>query len=124
MRNGIYLFLILFLGIMGYFTVNDLYSESSYSLAGIIFMIVSFIIFELTTHLKKQEDLSPAQVNINVIYITIFAFYGFVSGIGLLMGFADASAIKYEGMIFILSSIFLMYGVYLFMKKQNDKLLH
>lgn len=124
MRNGIYLFMILFLGIIGYFTVNDLYSESSYSLAGIIFMIVSFVIFELTTHLKKQENLSSAQVNINVIYITIFAFYGFISGIGLLMGFVDVNAIKYEGVIFILSSAFLMYGVYIFMKKQYKKLSH
>lgn len=124
MRNGIYLFIILFLGIIGYFTVNDLYNESSYLLAGIIFMAVSFIIFELTTHLKKQENLSSAQININVIYITIFAFYGFVSGLALLMGFVDANTIKYEGVIFVLSSIFLMYGVYIFMKKQNDKLLH
>jgi len=125
MKNGIYLSLILFLGVMGYFVVNDLYHENSIMLAGVIFMIVSVAIYTLTTHFKKKVELVPAQKVINVVYISLFALYGIVTGLTLIYAPSlEASMIRYEGVLFLLSSSVLIYGLYVFMKRHSHKLHH
>ena len=119
MKNGIYLSLILFLGVMGYFVVNDLINENSIMLASVVFAVVSLGIFVLTTHFKKKVELVPAQKIINVIYIGLFALYGVVIGLSLVSApsLEFASATRYEGILFLLGSSVLLFGLYLFMKK-------
>lgn len=119
MKNGIYLSLILFFGVMGYFVVNDLMQESSYMLASMIFLLVSVAIAMLTTHYKKRVKLQVAQKVINVIYISLFALYGIVAGISLVYApTVELSSVKLEGGIFLVASFVLLYGVYMFMKSK------
>lgn len=125
MKNGIYLSLILFLGVMGYFVVNDLYHENSIMLAGVIFMIVSVAIYMLTTHFKKKVELVPAQKIINVVYVSLFALYGIVTGLSIMYAPAlEVSVMRYEGVIFLLASSVLIYGLYVFIKRHSHKIYH
>ena len=118
LRNGIYLSLILFLGVIGYFIVNTLILENSIMLAGIMFLLISIGIFALTTHYKKRVSLVPAQKFINVIYISLFALYGISLGLTFsYVPYVEVSAIKFEGILFLLASSVLIYGIYLFMKR-------
>lgn len=118
MKNGIYLSLILFLGVMGYFVVNDLFNENSIMLASVVFLVVSVAIFVLTTHFKKKVELVPAQKIINVLYIGLFALYGVVTGLSLVYSPAlEAAAIRFEGILFLVASAVLLYGLYVFMKR-------
>lgn len=121
MKNGIYLFLILFLGVLGYFVVNDLFQEGSYLLSGIIFMSVSIVIYLLTTHFKRKSELVPAQKIINVVYILLFAIYGIFTGLSLVYVSGDISMIRYEGLIFIASGLMLLYGIYVFVRRHNHR---
>ena len=122
MKNGIYLFVVLFLGIMGYFVVNDLMLDKSIMLASILFLVFSVTITMLITHYKKRADLSPAQKVINVLYVGMFAIYGMIVGIGLMTApTMEMSAVGYEGMLFMLASGILIYGLYVFAKQ---KLMH
>lgn len=117
MKNGINLFLILFLGVMGYFVVNDLYLKNSIMFASNIFLLISLIITYLTMHFKRRRVLSPAQKVINVIYISLFALYGFIMGLNLTLAPSmEQILIGGEGIIFLISSVILMYGVYTFTK--------
>jgi len=119
-KNGIYLTLILFLGVMGYFVVNDLYMENSTTLASIIFLIVSIVIAVLTTHFKRKAELAPAQKIINVVYISLFAIYGVVVGLSLMYAPSyELSMIRFEGGLFIVASAILMYGVFMFIKRHT-----
>lgn len=125
MKNGVYLSLILFLGVMGYFVVNDLYQENSMLLAGLIFAVVSVAIYALTTHFKKKVELVPAQKIINVVYISLFALYGIVTGISLVYAPSlEASVVKYEGLLFLGASFVLLYGLYVFIKRHSHKMVH
>lgn len=125
MKNGVYLSLILFLGVMGYFVVNDLYHENSIMQAGIIFMIVSIAIYTLTTHFKKKAQLFPAQKIINVVYISLFAIYGIVTGLTIMYApTMDVSVMRYEGVVFLLASSVLLYGIYVFMKRHTKQIFH
>lgn len=125
MKNGVYLFLILFLGVMGYFVVNDLYRENSIMLSAVIFMIVSIAIFVLTTHFKRKVELVPAQKVINVVYISLFALYGIVTGLTLMYAPSlETSMIKYEGVLFLVASSVLLYGVYIFIKRHSHRIMH
>lgn len=118
MKNGIYLTLILFLGVMGFFVVNDLYVEGSTTLASIIFLVVSASIYMLTTHFKRKAGLVMAQKVINVMYIILFATYGAVLGVAMMYNPAyELSMVGFEGSLFILASMMLFYGVYRFIKK-------
>lgn len=118
LKNGIYLSLILFLGVMGYFVVNDLFNENSIMLASVVFLVVSVGIFTLTTHFKKKVELVPAQKFINVIYIGLFALYGIAMGLSLVYSPAlEATAVRFEGVLFLLASGVLLYGLYVFMKR-------
>lgn len=121
MKNGIYLFVILFMGVLGYFVVNDLHQENNYLLSSIIFMIISVIIYSLTTHFKRKRELSSAQKIINVIYISLFAIYGVFTGLSLIYISGDVSMIKYEGLVFLGSSAMLFYGIYVFVRRHNPR---
>lgn len=115
MKNGIYLFVVLFLGIMGYIIVNDLMTEQKVLLAGTIFLIFSVVITMLITHYKKHINQSPAQKVLNIVYVGLFALYGFIVG-GTLMFSPDMgmSSLGYEGFIFVSASSALLYGIYKF----------
>ncbi len=118
MRNGIYLTLILFLGVMGYFVVNSLIADSSVMLASIVFIVVSVGIFVLTTHFKKKVELVPAQKIINVIYIGILALYGVVLGLSMVYAPSmELATARFEGILFLVGSAVLLYGLYVFMKR-------
>jgi len=117
LKNGIYLSLILFLGVMGYFTVNTLIMESNILLASIVFLLVSAVIFFLTTHFKKKSELVPAQKIINVIYIGMFALYGVVLGFSFVYTPTAMVKINFEGVLFFIASAGLAYGLYIFMKR-------
>ncbi|MGA1931865.1 hypothetical protein ACH5BF_03965 [Arcobacter sp. YIC-464] len=117
-RNGIYLSLILFLGVIGYFIVNTLILENSIMLAGLMFLLISVGIFVLTTHFKKKVSLVPAQKFINVVYISLFALYGIFLGLTFsYVPYVEVATIKFEGILFLLASSVLIYGIYLFMKR-------
>lgn len=119
MRNGVYLTLIMFLGIVGFYAVNGLYTAGDMLLSGTVFFLTSLGIYFLTTHYKKRAEMSPAQKVINVIYIGLFAFFGIVLGLSLMSAPATAmSSIKFEGGLFIIASIMLIYGLYEFMKSK------
>jgi len=119
-KNGIYLTLILFLGVMGYFVVNDLYMENSTTLASVIFLTVSVVIAVLTTHFKRKAELATAQKVINVVYISLFALYGVVVGISLMYAPSyELSMIRFEGGLFIVASMILIYGVFMFIKRHT-----
>lgn len=118
MKNGIYLTLILFLGVMGYFAVNTLYNESNFILAGVVFLVVSVIISLLTTHYKKRTELLPAQKIINFVYISMFAVYGVVVGLSLMYApIYEFSIASMGGVLFLVSSFILVVGLYVFMKR-------
>lgn len=120
MRNGIYLFLILFLGIMGYFMANDLYAENSTTLAGALFLLVSVVIAYLTTHFKKKSELIPAQKVLNVVYLTIFAIYGIITGLSLVLSQTmELALVRVEGIMFILASAVIIYGIVTFIKQHT-----
>jgi len=80
---------------------------------------VSVGIFSLTTHFKKKVELVPAQKFINVIYIGLFALYGIAMGLSLVYSPAleTAASIRFEGILFLLASGVLLYGLYIFMKR-------
>lgn len=119
MKNGIYLTLILFFGVMGYFVVNDLLQESSYLLASVIFLLVSVVITVLTTHFKKKVELQPAQKVINIVYVSLFAIYGIVAGLSLVYTpSVELTSVRFEGGVFLLASLILLYGIYMFMKRK------
>ncbi len=119
MRNGVYLTLILFLGVMGYFVVNGLYLDNSIILASVIFLVVSLVISYLTTHFKKHMDLSGAQKFINVAYITLFALYGIVIGLTVVNSVIIESVIvRFGGIIFLSASVILLFGLMIFMKQK------
>lgn len=115
MKNGIYLFVVLFLGIMGYIVVNDLMTEQKVLLAGTMFLIFSIVITMLITHYKKQVDQTPAQKVLNIVYVGLFAIYGFIIG-GTLMFKPDMgmASVSYEGFMFVGASLALLYGIYKF----------
>lgn len=117
-KNGIYLSLILFLGVMGYFVVNDLIQENSIMLASLVFLVVSLAVFRLTTHFKKKVELVPAQKFINAIYISLLAIYGLAVGISMIYTpYLEVATVQVEGILFILSSAVLVYGLYKFLKR-------
>lgn len=119
MKNGIYLFVVLFLGIMGYFVVNHLMMSESVMLAGIMFLLFSGTIVALITHYKKREELSSAQKFLNIVYVGMFAIYGFVLGTTLMYApMMEMSMVKFEGIPFILASIALVYGIVSFIKSK------
>ena len=119
MRNGVYLVLILFLGSVGFYAVNGLYNSGSMLLAGTVFFLISIGIYFLTTHYKKRAKLVPAQKYINVVYIALFALYGVILGLSLMVApSTEMSAIKFEGGLFLVSSIVLLYGIFEFMKRK------
>jgi len=118
MKNGIYLTLILFLGVMGYFVVNTLFNESNFILAGVVFLVISVVIALLTTHYKKRRELQPAQKIINFVYISIFAIYGVVAGLSLMYApIYEFSIASMGGILFLVSSFILLVGLYVFMKR-------
>ncbi len=118
MKNGIYLTLILFLGVMGYFAVNTLYNESNFILAGVVFLVISVVISLLTTHYKKRTELLPAQKIINFVYISMFAIYGVVAGLSLMYApVYEFSIASMGGVLFLVSSFILVVGLYVFMKR-------
>ncbi len=118
MKNGIYLTLILFLGIMGFFVVNDLYNEENFMLAGVVFLVISVVISLLTTHYKKRSELVPAQKIINFVYIAMFAVYGVVAGLSLVYApLYEFSIASMGGVLFLVSSFILVIGLYIFMKR-------
>lgn len=118
MKNGIYLTLILFLGVMGYFVVNTLFNESNFILAGVVFLVISVVIALLTTHYKKRRELQPAQKIINFVYISIFAIYGVVAGLSLMYApVYEFSIASMGGILFLVSSFILLVGLYVFMKR-------
>jgi hypothetical protein len=117
MKNGIYLFLILFLGAMCYFVVNDLYKENSITLASGIFLLGSGVIFYLASHLKKKSKLLPIQRIIGAIYISLLALYGVITGLPLLGGLSLESTTFYmEGAMFVVGCLALLYSALYFMK--------
>ncbi len=119
MKNGVYLTLILFLGVMGYFVVNGLYLDNSIMLASVIFLIVSLVIAYLTTHFKKRIELSGAQKVINVVYITLFALYGIVIGLSVVNSVAiESMLVRFGGIIFLSASVILLFGLMIFMKQK------
>jgi len=122
MKNGVYLSVVLFLGIMGYFVVNHLMMTESTMLAGIMFLIFSGTIVSLITHYKKRGEMSSAQKFLNVVYVGMFAIYGFVLGTTLMYSpMAEMSLSGFEGIPFIIASIALVYGIISFIK---SKVLH
>lgn len=122
MKNGIYLFVVLFLGIMGYFVVNHLMIAGSAMLAAVMFLLFSGTIVALITHYKKRDELSGAQKFLNIVYVGMFAIYGFVLGTTLMYAPGmEMSAFKLDAVIFILASIGLIYGITGFIK---SKILH
>ena len=122
MRNGVYLALILFLGSVGFYAVNGLYTSGSMLLAGTVFFLISIGIYFLTTHYKKHGKLVPAQKVINIIYIALFALYGIVLGLTLMSTpEVGMSTVKFEGGLFIVASAVLIYGIIEFMR---TKLMH
>ena len=113
MKNGIYLFVVLFLGVMGYFVVNDLMMKKSFMLAAGVFFVFSIVITMLITHYKKRVEQTPAEKVLNITYVGIFALYGFVVGISLLyLPPLEIATVGYEGFIFIAASLALLYGIY------------
>ncbi len=119
MKNGIYLFVVLFLGIMGYFVVNHLMMVESSMLAGIMFLLFSSTIVALITHYKKREEQSSAQKFLNVVYVGMFAIYGFVLGITLTYTpLMESSIFKFEGVPFLLGVMALIYGIMSFIKSK------
>ena len=119
MKNGIYLFVVLFLGIMGYFVVNHLMMAESVMLAGIMFLIFSGTIVSLVTHYKKRDEMSSAQKFLNVVYVGIFTIYGFVLGTTLIYSpMANMSLSGFESVPFIIASIALLYRIISFIKSK------
>lgn len=120
MKNGIYLFLILFLGVLGYFVVNDLYNENSVTLASVVFLFVSTVIVVLSTHFKKKSELVTAQKVIGVLYISLFALYGISVGVNLLNSSSvEIAVFRAEGFMFLAGALVLFYGVFVFMKRHS-----
>lgn len=115
MRNGIYLFVVLFLGIMGYFVVSDLMAEQSVLLASVVFFMFSGAITYLITHYKKREEATPMEKILNIIYVGMFAVYGLLLGFSLIYTPGmDMSVVGIEGVLFVLASLALVYSIYRF----------
>ena len=118
MKNGIYLALILFLGVMGYIVVNSLYNQGDFMLAGVVFLIVSVVISVLTSHYKRKHNLVPIQKIINFTYISVFAIYGLIIGLSLVYApFYEFSIASMGGILFLFASFILVIGLYIFMKR-------
>ncbi|MCP4970214.1 MAG: hypothetical protein GY932_06425 [Arcobacter sp.] len=117
MKNGIYLCVVIFLGVMGYFVVNHLLMTELEMLSGIVYLLFSVTIVFLITNYKKRDELSPAHKFLNVTYVGLFALYGFIIGFNLIYtSFVEISALKFEAVPFILASIALVYGIIYFIK--------
>jgi len=122
MKNGVYLSVVLFLGIMGYFVVNHLMMAESAMLAGVMFLLFSGTIVALITHYKKHSEVSVAQKFLNIVYVGMFAIYGFVLGATLMYApMVQMSTFNFEGVPFILAGIALVYGIISFI---NSKVIH
>lgn len=115
MKNGIYLFVVLFLGIMGYFVVSDLMAEQSVMLASIVFLLFSVAITSLITHYKKRKEASPMEKILNIVYVGMFAIYGLLVGFSLIYSPSmEVSTVGFEGGLFVVASLALVYGIYKF----------
>lgn len=122
MKNGIYLVLILFLGVLGYFVVNDLYLENSMTLASIVFFVISVIIVFLATNLKRKKTLSDAQKFIVVVYISLFTFYGMFLGNSFLSGYSATEVTLFKEAMIVISAVFiLLYGTFKFMQRHSGQ---
>lgn len=122
MKNGVYMILILFLGSVGFYAVHGLYTSNSVMEASLVFLVVSVVMAYLTTHFKRSVDLVPAQKIINFIYISLFALYGIVTGVALMyVPSVELSQVGYEGVVFLIASIILLYGLLVF---SRNKLSH
>jgi hypothetical protein len=118
-KNGVYLVLILFLGSVGFYSVHGLYNTNSVFEASLVFFVVSIAMTYLTTHFKQKVDLVPAQKVINFIYIALFALYGVVTGVALMyVPSVELTQVGYEGVVFLISSIILLYGLFVFSRKK------
>ncbi len=122
MKNGIYLVLILFLGVLGYFVVNDLYVEKSMTLASMVFFIISVTMVFLVTNLKRKKILSDAQRFIVVVYISLFSFYGIFLGNSFLSGYSATEVTLFKEAIIVITSVFiLLYGTFKFMQRHSSQ---
>lgn len=122
MKNGVNLVLILFLGIMGYYVVNGLYLDNNMMLAGMVFLLVSVVITFFTTHFKKKMELVPAQKVINIVYISLFAIYGIVVGLSIMVvPSLQMTTVGFEGPLFLFASGILFYGLFVFMRTKMLK---
>lgn len=122
MKNGIYLSLVLFLGVIGYFVVNGLFQENSIVGASLVFLLVSAVITVLVTHFKRKSELVPVQKILTVSYVGIFMLYGLYLGLSLSFeSYAQLSVLALEGIVFILASALLVYGIYTFIKRHEHK---
>ena len=119
MRDGIYLFVILFLGIMGYFVVSDLMTEQSVMLASLVFLAFSAGITYLITHYKKRREPSGMEILLNIVYVGMFATYGLLLGFSLIYSPSmEVSSVGFEGGLFVIASLALVYGIYRFVARK------
>lgn len=119
MRDGIYLFVILFLGIMGYFVVSDLMAEQRVMLASLVFLAFSAGITYLITHYKKRTEPSGMAILLNIVYVGMFATYGLLLGFSLIYSPSmEVSSVGFEGGLFVIASLALVYGIYRFVARK------
>lgn len=118
MRNGIYLTLIVFLGTFAYTVVSRVGDTLE---AGFAFLLASIAIGFLTTHFKRRVELIGIQKFINVIAISIFAIFGFIKGVALVVIGSIPSITAVVGLMFLVASVILAYSLSLFVK---DKIYH
>ncbi len=119
MRNGIYLFLILFLGSVAFHVTEKVMTTSEFLTGGLFFLGASIVIAYLTTHFKKRVALIPAQKYINMLAIAIFAGYGILTGITVVQLTTTSMTVGAEGFLFIGASLLLLYALYQFYKRDQ-----
>lgn len=118
MKDGIYLFVILFLGIIGYFVVSDLMTEQNIMLASLVFLAFSVGITYLITHYKKKTEPTGMQILLNIVYVGMFATYGLLLGFSLIYGSTiEINPAGFEGTLFVIASLALVYGIYKFIAR-------
>ena len=115
MRNGIYLMLIVFLGTFAYTVVGRVGDTLE---AGFAFLLASIAIGFLTTHFKKRIELLPVQKVINIIAIAIFALFGIIKGLSLVTVASIGSLSGIVGLMFLISSLVLVFSLSLFMREK------
>lgn len=115
MRNGIYLALIVFLGTFAYTVVSRVGDTLE---AGFAFLLASIAIGFLTTHFKKKRELLPVQKVINFVAIGIFALFGIMKGISLITLASIVSLSTVGGIMFLVSSLVLLYSLNLFVREK------